>query len=231
MCTDPPKFAYVMGLALASKCTVTQMSLFHPVVEQVRQSSSAGSSTLLDSDGFIDNNSVHPTNMCNPEEDAWSSNHSEESLDIARLQDPVRHVRRSLSVPRHPTNSQNDEHPASSRRTVRSHSRHQSTRFRTYGPRHTPQHYIALSKEPLPVFDIYTDGIKQLSELLDHGAISSTGIVDTYLRQIDKHNDTLRALVHLAPREEIYRLARRRDLERRLGRCRGPLHGIPLVIK
>ncbi|KAJ9096052.1 hypothetical protein QFC21_005417 [Naganishia friedmannii] len=225
-------FGTYRGSGYESQTASAQLSPFHPLVTQIRQNSSAGCSTLVDADGLDDSNSTRLPSMWDSEEDAWTSRHSAELSGNAGLQGSGRPVRRSLSVPRPIRNPQNEKYTASSWSTVRSHSRyHQTTRFPIYGPRHTQRQHIVLSKEPLPVFDIYNDGIKQLSELLERGAITSTGILDVYLRQIDKHNDTLRALVHLAPREDVYRLARQRDLERKLGRCRGPLHGIPLVIK
>jgi hypothetical protein len=218
--------------AYVTEAAIAQISPFHSVVKQIRQNSSAGCSTLVEADGLNNGDTAHLASMCNPDEGAGTSNPSAELLSgTAGVQDLSKHLRQSRSVPRHPRNPHSDKHPGFPLATVRSHSRHQSTRLRTYGLRHNQQQYIALSKEPTPVFDIYKDGIKQLSELLERGAITSTGVVNIYLRQIDKHNETLRALVHLAPREDVYRLAKQRDLERRLGKCRGPLHGIPLVIK
>lgn len=74
-------------------------------------------------------------------------------------------------------------------------------------------------------------GIKELLQELSQGKLTSVAILDIYLRQIDRHNDTLRAIVHLAPREQLYRLARQRDMELSLGRSRGSLHGIPILVK
>lgn len=80
-------------------------------------------------------------------------------------------------------------------------------------------------------FDVFTAGIKDLFHALSQGQLTSVKILETYLRQIDLHNDTLRAIVHLAPREQLYRLARQRDLERTLGKIKGSLHGIPILVK
>ena len=113
---------------------------------------------------------------------------------------------------------------------------HSRTRFTT--PRHRPAFYThhyrkhaEFTKTPSASFNVYTAGIKEISQALSEGELTSVTILATYLRQIDCHNDTLRAIVHLAPRDQLYRLARQRDIELGLGRCRGPLHGIPILVK
>lgn len=86
----------------------------------------------------------------------------------------------------------------------------------------------------LPEFDLLTVSAFELSELLSANAVSSVQIVRLYLKEIEKHNRRgrqLRALISVAPKEEVLRIARKLDDERARGELRGPLHGIPIVLK
>lgn len=90
------------------------------------------------------------------------------------------------------------------------------------------------SEASLPDFDPLTVSAFELSEMLQAGAITSVEIVEAYLHQIEQHNRRgrqLRALISVAPRHELMRIARRLDDERARGKRRGPLHGIPVVLK
>ncbi|KAF2002411.1 amidase signature enzyme [Amniculicola lignicola CBS 123094] len=86
----------------------------------------------------------------------------------------------------------------------------------------------------IPEFDPLAVSAFELSEMLNAGAITSVEIVEAYLYQIDQHNRRgrqLRALISVAPKHELLRIARRLDEERARGKRRGPLHGIPIVLK
>ncbi|KAF2638485.1 amidase signature enzyme [Massarina eburnea CBS 473.64] len=90
------------------------------------------------------------------------------------------------------------------------------------------------SSSSLPEFDLLEVSAFELSEMLNVGAITSVEIVEAYLHQIDQHNRRgrqLRALISVAPRHELLRIAKRLDDERARGKRRGPLHGIPVVLK
>lgn len=80
-------------------------------------------------------------------------------------------------------------------------------------------------------FDVLTATASQLQELLQGGSITSEDTVKKYLQHIDKHNDRLRALVEVAPKDRVLSIARHLDEERRGGSIRGPLHGIPIIVK
>ncbi|KAJ9102829.1 hypothetical protein QFC20_004936 [Naganishia adeliensis] len=82
-----------------------------------------------------------------------------------------------------------------------------------------------------PAINIYTSTIRSLSSQLSLGNLTSLQIVTAYLRQIDVHNPKLKALIHVGPREGLMALAREMDDERKEGKCRGVLHGIPIVLK
>lgn len=108
------------------------------------------------------------------------------------------------------------------------HHRHSLARYR---PMLHVHQFQKTAETSFSSFNVYTMGIKELLQELSQGRLTCVAILDTYLRQIDRHNDTLRAIVHLAPREQLYRLARQRDVEISMGRSRGALHGIPILVK
>lgn len=86
----------------------------------------------------------------------------------------------------------------------------------------------------LPEFDPLVVSAFELSELLNAQAITSVEIVELYLHEIEQHNRRgrqLRALISVAPRHELLKIAKKLDEERLRGKIRGPLHGIPIVLK
>jgi amidase len=86
----------------------------------------------------------------------------------------------------------------------------------------------------LPECDPLTISAFELSELLNAQAITSIEIVELYLNQIEQHNRRgrqLRALISVAPKHELLKIAKKLDDERARGKIRGPLHGIPIVVK
>lgn len=82
--------------------------------------------------------------------------------------------------------------------------------------------------------DLLTATAEELSFHLAIGHISSVQLVQRYLAQIEAHNENglgLRAVIEVAPKSEVLDIAGRLDYERRIGRSRGPLHGIPILVK
>jgi amidase len=74
--------------------------------------------------------------------------------------------------------------------------------------------------------------IAQLQADLAGGATTSEGLVEAYLARIeaiDRAGPTLRSVLALNPR--AVEDARARDAERKAGKLRGPLHGIPILLK
>lgn len=74
--------------------------------------------------------------------------------------------------------------------------------------------------------------VQQMQEWLKDGKYSSEDIVKTYLdqiRDIDKNGPATNSIIELNP--DATEIARQLDNERNLGKVRGPLHGIPIVIK
>lgn len=84
------------------------------------------------------------------------------------------------------------------------------------------------------VFDVLSTTASDLCKRLDAGSINSVQIVETYLAQIAKHNTAgakCRAVISIPPTTSLISQASRLDKERAEGRVRGPLHGIPMLLK
>ncbi|KAK5943783.1 hypothetical protein PMZ80_004792 [Knufia obscura] len=64
---------------------------------------------------------------------------------------------------------------------------------------------------------------------LESGLFTSADLVNAYIARISDVNDTLRAVTQLNP--DALSIAQRLDAERANGVVRGPLHGIPILIK
>ncbi|KAL8806970.1 MAG: hypothetical protein Q9182_000951 [Xanthomendoza sp. 2 TL-2023] len=72
----------------------------------------------------------------------------------------------------------------------------------------------------------------ELQELLAEGKVSTVDLVKCYLAQIENHNHNgarLNAIISTAPRDNVLRLAQTLDDERKVGKLRGPMHGIPII--
>jgi len=72
--------------------------------------------------------------------------------------------------------------------------------------------------------------ITELAPLIAAGHLSSVDLTTACLAEIEAHNDALRAFITVTA-EEALGQARERDAETAAGRCRGPLHGIPVSLK
>jgi len=84
---------------------------------------------------------------------------------------------------------------------------------------------------PLP-FDLETASIPVLQQALASHRVSSVDLVNAYqvrIRALNSDRPALTAVRALNP--DAVRDALRLDVERRLGRVRGPLHGIPVLVK
>lgn len=70
--------------------------------------------------------------------------------------------------------------------------------------------------------------------LMQDGHLCSEDLVNCFLDQIERHNNhglKLNAILSVCPREVAVSQAKALDEERRLGKVRGELHGIPIIIK
>ncbi|KAI1121099.1 putative amidase [Nemania abortiva] len=72
--------------------------------------------------------------------------------------------------------------------------------------------------------------IAELSSLLENGSVKSVDLTKTYLARIAEVNDYFRAVIETNP--DAVEIAQALDLEQtRTGKRRGPLHGIPILVK
>ena len=83
-----------------------------------------------------------------------------------------------------------------------------------------------------PGFDVMEKSVRELGAALESGEVTSVGLVEDYLARIaafDQQGPMINAMVTINPnaREDAAAL----DAERGSGTVRGPLHGIPVVVK
>ena len=83
-----------------------------------------------------------------------------------------------------------------------------------------------------PGFDVMEKSVRELGAALESGEVTSVDLVEGYLARIaafDQQGPTLNAMIAINPnaRDEAAAL----DAERAGGTVRGPLHGIPVVVK
>lgn len=78
-------------------------------------------------------------------------------------------------------------------------------------------------------FDLEETTIAQLQEAMRAGTRTSRSITASYLARIAELDPKLHAVLETNP--DALAIAERLDAERKAGRVRGPLHGIPILIK
>lgn len=71
--------------------------------------------------------------------------------------------------------------------------------------------------------------IAKLQDHMKRGTFSSSDLTSCYLERIKRLNTRLKAVIETNP--DALAIARERDEERNRGRTRGPLHGIPFLVK
>ncbi|KAH6640376.1 amidase family protein [Chaetomium tenue] len=83
-------------------------------------------------------------------------------------------------------------------------------------------------------FDLLTLTAHDITKLLGNQTFTSLQLTQAYLRRIefdDRSGLGLHTMLELTPVDITLGIARERDLERRKGLLRSPLHGVPLIIK
>lgn len=73
-----------------------------------------------------------------------------------------------------------------------------------------------------------------LQERLTAGLLSSVDLVKQCLQQIENHDQhglKLNAMISVVPHQTLMTRSKQLDQERTQGRIRGPLHGIPILVK
>lgn len=71
--------------------------------------------------------------------------------------------------------------------------------------------------------------VVQLQAMMQRGQISSKRLTDTYLKRIASVDKMINSVIELNPDALV--IADRLDRERKAGKVRGPLHGIPVLLK
>jgi amidase len=90
----------------------------------------------------------------------------------------------------------------------------------------------AAPRPPSAAYRVAEKSIGDLRADLAAGRVTSVQLVQAYLRRIDRldrHGPSLHSIIALNP--DALAEARACDAERRKGHLRGPLHGIPIVVK
>ncbi|MBE3554384.1 MAG: amidase [Thermicanus sp.] len=80
--------------------------------------------------------------------------------------------------------------------------------------------------------DLSEQTIGELQSLMEKGELSSIELVDFYLdriAQVDKEGPKINSILELNP--DVREIAEALDAERSEKKCRGPLHGIPIIVK
>mgnify|MGYP003734703917 CR=1 FL=1 len=96
------------------------------------------------------------------------------------------------------------------------------------GCSHAPSE-IAAGRMTFPLQEM---SIAQLQDGMKAGTLTSSGITRAYLQRIaalDRKGPAIRAVLETNP--DALHIAAQLDAERREGRVRGPLHGIPVILK
>lgn len=91
---------------------------------------------------------------------------------------------------------------------------------------------LAACGERAPAYDVEEKSIAQLQADMTSGAVTSEQLVQAYfdrIERIDRNGPTLNSIIALNP--NALEQARALDQARAQGRVRGPLHGIPILLK
>src|ERR671922_2227225 len=78
-------------------------------------------------------------------------------------------------------------------------------------------------------FDFVEKSIPELQDAMASGQLTSRELTHGYIRRIQSLNPLLHSVIELNP--NAIAIASQLDNERRRGQVRGPLHGIPLLVK
>ena len=82
---------------------------------------------------------------------------------------------------------------------------------------------------PAAAFSVVETPIADMRSAMEQGRLSSRALVEQYLMRIAMYEDRINAILTVNP--NALKEADERDAERRQGKVRGPLHGIPVALK
>ena len=88
---------------------------------------------------------------------------------------------------------------------------------------------LAIAVPAQAEFTVVEASIPEIQKALAEGRVTSRQLVDQYLQRIALYELELKATMAVNPRAR--ELAEEADAERRAGKLRGPLHGIPIALK
>src|ERR1051325_11195632 len=91
---------------------------------------------------------------------------------------------------------------------------------------------VTFNAQPSPGFPLEEVTVAQLQDAMAAGRLTSRRLVELNterINAIDRNGPTLRSVIELNP--DAGSIADSLDAERKSGRVRGPLHGIPVLIK
>jgi len=91
---------------------------------------------------------------------------------------------------------------------------------------------LGLASPGLRAFEIEEASIEQLAAAQEAGTVSSQDLVRAYLERIeriDRAGPRINSVIELNP--EALKIAEGLDAERAAGKVRGPLHGVPILLK
>ena len=93
------------------------------------------------------------------------------------------------------------------------------------------QSKVAQLEEMFTTLDLMDITIPELQQALEEGRVTSEELVQMYLDRIEAYDDSLdlNAIISINP--DALETARELDAERAAGNVRGPLHGVPIIIK
>lgn len=92
-----------------------------------------------------------------------------------------------------------------------------------------PLSQLALGAEPVAAFDPTEQSLAALQQSLASGQVTSEALTASYLARIARHDPRFRSVLAVNP--SALDAARALDAQRRAGKVRGPLHGIPVLLK
>ncbi|MBD0297978.1 MAG: amidase, partial [Flavisolibacter sp.] len=90
----------------------------------------------------------------------------------------------------------------------------------------------SLASDAVTDFELNEQTVEDLQQRMKSGRYSSEMLTQLYLKrieEIDKKGPSLNSVIEVNP--DAVQIARKMDEERRKGKIRGPLHGIPILLK
>lgn len=92
---------------------------------------------------------------------------------------------------------------------------------------------MAKANQPIDLnsqqFDIEEKTVLELQEAMNRGEITSQQLVEKYIVRIKEIDDKLNSVIEINP--DALKIAEELDKERKNGKLRGTLHGIPVILK